>query len=99
MAVFDTITLDHLKELQKDDPSLQNREKTKTQGAPYFWKDDILMKQSYLTNRKVLTIIPKAAMMKALQLAHNFHWWVTSEERGRWRRSEPGWTGQESPQT
>ena len=26
------------------------------------------------------------------------HWRVTSEERGRWRRSELGWTGQESPQ-
>ena len=34
VAVFDTIAPDHLKELQKDDPSLQKiREKTKTQGA------------------------------------------------------------------
>ena len=37
VAVFDTIAPDHLKKLQKDDSSLQKiREKTKTQGAPYF---------------------------------------------------------------
>ena len=72
MAVFDTITPDHLKKLQKDYPSLQKiREKTKTQGAPYFWKDDILMRQPYHTNGKELIIIPKAARMKVLQLAHN----------------------------
>ena len=72
MAVFNTNTPDHLKELQKDDPSLQKiREKTKTQGDPYFWKDDILMRQTYRTNGKELVIIPKAARMKVLQLAHN----------------------------
>ena len=72
MAVFDTITPDHLMKLQKDDPSLQKiREKTKTQGAPYFWKDDILMRQPYHTNGKELVIIPKAAKTKVLQLDHN----------------------------
>ena len=99
VAVFDSITPDHLKELQKDDLSLQKiREKTKTQGAPYFWKDDILMRQPYHTNGKKLIIIPKAARMKVLQLLTTLHWRVTLEERERWRRSEPGWTGQESPQ-
>ena len=72
VAIFDTITPDHLKKLQKDDPSLQKiREKTKTPGAPYFWKDDILMRQPYHTKGKELVIIPKAARMKVLQLAHN----------------------------
>ena len=72
VAVFDTITPEYLKKLQKDDPSLQKiREKTKTQGAPYFWKDDILMRQPYRTNGKELVIIAKAARMKVLQLAHN----------------------------
>ena len=45
VVVFYTITLDHLKESQEDDSSLQKiREKKKTQGVPYFWKDDILMR-------------------------------------------------------
>ena len=58
-------------EFQKDDPYVQTiREKTKTQGAP-FWKDDILMRQTYHTNGKELIIIPKAARMSVLQLAHN----------------------------
>ena len=72
MAVFDTTASDRLKMLQKDDSSLQKiREKTKTQGAPYFWKDDILMRQPYHTNGRELVIIPKAARTKVLQLAHN----------------------------
>ena len=37
----------------------------------HFWKDDILMRQTYHTNGKELIIIPKAARMSVLQLAHN----------------------------
>ena len=71
VAVLDTDTPNHLKELQKDDPTLQKiREKIKTQGAPYFWKDDILMRQPYHI-KKELVIIPKPAGMKVLQRAHN----------------------------
>ena len=51
VPVFDTITPDHFKELQKDDSSLQKiREKTKAHDDPLFLIDDILMRQPYHTN-------------------------------------------------
>ena len=73
MHVFNTISPEKLKEDQKSDPTLKAiHDKAEKRDSPYFWKEGILMRTPYQTNRESLVIPPQVARSKVMQLAHNF---------------------------
>ena len=70
--IFKTISPEQLKTAQLTDSTLEKiRCKARKENSPYFWQDGILMRMPYHIQGKDLVVVPKAARVKVLQLAHN----------------------------
>ena len=70
--IFNTISPEQLKTAQLTDSTLEKiRCKAGKENSPYFWQDGILMRKPYHIQGKDLVVVPKAAQVKVLQLAHN----------------------------
>ena len=70
--IFKTISPEQLKTAQLPDSTLENICcKAGKENSPYFWQDGILMRKPYPIQGKDLVMVPKAARVKVLQLAHN----------------------------
>ena len=66
------LTREELGKAQRYDATLANiRKKAYKDGGPYFWKEDILMREPYHVSGKELIMIPRVAQNKVLRMAHN----------------------------
>ena len=66
------LTREELGKAQGYNATLANiREKTYKGGGPYFWKEDILMREPYHVSGKELIRVSRVARNKVLRMAHN----------------------------
>ena len=66
------LTREELGKAQRYDAMLANiREKAYKGGRPYFWKEDILMREPYHVSGKELIMVPRVARNKVLRMAHD----------------------------
>ena len=66
------LTWEELGKAQRYDAMLANiREKAYKGCGPYFWKEDILMREPYHVSGKELIMVPRVARNKLLQMAHH----------------------------
>ena len=69
---FSILTQEELGRAQRYDTTLANiREKAYKGGGPYFWKEDILMREPYYVSGKELIMVPRVTRNKVLRMAHN----------------------------
>ena len=70
--IFKTISQEQLKPAQLKNSTLEKiRCKAERENSPCFWQDGILMRKFYHIQGKDLVMVPKAAQVEVLQLAHN----------------------------
>ena len=70
-TLFETVTPEQLRQLQKEDPTLATVHKKADSGAGLFlWKEGLLMQESYNLGGKRLLMVPKNMHTQVLRLAH-----------------------------
>ena len=71
-VLTEVLTKKELGEAQRYDPSLNIiRMKAEREGEPYFWREELLMREPCQPLGKSLLIIPTLARRKLLAMAHN----------------------------